>query len=267
MELVSSAANPLVKRMRALAQRKHRAREGVAVVHGAQPVRQAAEAGAAIEALVVAPGLVHADSTLAFVEEQRARGTRVVAVTDDVFGRLADDVRPTGIAAIVEARWASPDTLAVPGPVCTVVALDRIGNPGNLGTIIRTADAAGADGVLLVGPTADPYDPAAVKASMGAIFDVAVARLPDVDALFGWAARGSVEVVTTSGGHGTSAMWDTRFPERTVLLMGPEGDGLSADVVARGDLSVSIPMVGTVESLNVAVATGLLLYERRRTIG
>jgi RNA methyltransferase, TrmH family len=257
MELVSSAANPLVKRMRALAQRKHRAREGVAVVHGAQPVRQAAEAGAAIEALVVAPGLVHADSTLAFV----------VAVTDDVFGRLADDVRPTGIAAIVEARWASPDTLAVPGPVCTVVALDRIGNPGNLGTIIRTADAAGADGVLLVGPTADPYDPAAVKASMGAIFDVAVARLPDVDALFGWAARGSVEVVTTSGGHGTSAMWDTRFPERTVLLMGPEGDGLSADVVARGDLSVSIPMVGTVESLNVAVATGLLLYERRRTIG
>nr|WP_211269181.1 RNA methyltransferase [Saccharothrix syringae] len=245
--------------MRALDQRKHRQREGAAVVHGTQPVRQAVEAGFEVENLVVAPELLR-EGTARFVAEQRERGTRVTTVTGELFARLSDRDRPTGLAAIVRVRLADAAEVAPGTGRASVVALDRVANPGNLGTIVRTADATGAAGVLLVGPTADPFDPAAIKASMGAIFNVPVARVSDVDELFAWARERGVAVVTTSA-KAPHRLWRTEYPERVALLMGTEGDGLADDVVERGDLRVSIPMVGTAESLNLAVATSVLLYD------
>lgn len=230
-------------------------------MHGIQPVRQAVEAGFEVETLVVAPALLRSEGASRFVAEQRGSGTRVTTVTEDLLTRLSDRERPTGLAAIVRIRLAEPGQLAARRTGrSTVVALDRVSNPGNLGTVIRTADATGADGVLLVGPTADPFDPAAIKASMGAIFNVPVARVSDVDTLFSWAHDREIAVVTTST-KARNQLWKTAYPERLAVLMGAEGDGLSDEVVARGDLQVSIPMVGTAESLNLAVATSVLLYD------
>jgi len=260
-ELISSAANPLVKRMRLLGDRKHRRREGAFVVEGIQPVWQAVEAGADVEVLVVAPDLLGTPAA-GMVAAQEAAGVRVARLTGELFARVSARDGPSGLAAIVRARVPELASLPVtPGAV--FVALHEIGNPGNLGTIIRTADAAGAAGVVLIGAAADPFDPAAVKASMGALFAVPVARAADPAEFFAWAAGATVMVITTSAKARTS-FWEAGYPRPLALLLGAEGAGLPDGVLAAGDLQVRIPMTGTAESLNLAVAAGLLLYQVRR---
>ena len=260
-DLISSAANPVVKRMRLLSDRKHRRREGAFVVEGIQPVWRAVEAGADVEVLVVAPALVGSRAAELIVG-QEAAGTRVAKVTGELFARLSARDGPSGLAAIVRARVPALASLPVTADA-VFVALHEVGNPGNLGTIIRTADAAGAAGVVLVGPAADPFDPAAVKASMGALFAVPVARAADTAELFAWAAGSGVSVTTTSA-KAERSFWEAGYPRPLVLLLGSEGAGLPDDVLAAGDEQVRIPMTGTAESLNLAVAAGLLLYQARK---
>jgi TrmH family RNA methyltransferase len=257
--LISSVANPTVKRMRLLADKKHRRQSGAAVVHGIQPVWQAVEAGFEVETLVVAPDLLRNEPATRMVAEQERRGVRITRVTRELFERLADRDGPSGLAAIIRQRFASIDEFQAPAP-STFVALHRIANPGNLGTIIRTADATGVGGVILIGQTADPYDPAAIKASMGAIFSVPIAAIPDVDTLLSWAGAHQVAVATTAA-RADSRLWQTDYPSRLAILMGSEGSGLDDRDLERGDLRISIPMVGTAESLNLAVATAVLLYD------
>jgi TrmH family RNA methyltransferase len=261
-DLISSAANPVVKRMRLLGDRKHRRREGAFVVEGIQPVWQAVEAGADVEVLVVAPALLGRSPAAEMVAGQEAAGTRVARVTRDLFARLSARDGPSGLAAIVRARVPGLASLPVT-PDSVFVALFGVGNPGNLGTIIRTADAAGAAGVVLIGAAADPFDPVAVKASMGALFAVPVAGAADPAAFFAWADGAGVSVVTTSAKARTS-FWEAAYPRPGALLLGAEGAGLPETVLAAGDVQARIPMAGTAESLNLAVAAALLLYQARK---
>jgi len=265
-ELITSGANPVVKRVRLLADRKHRRRAGAFVVEGTQLVWQAVEAGADVEILLVAPGLLGRSAAArrltAMIAGQEERGVRVARLSDEVFTRISGREGPSGLAAIVRRRLAGLAGLAA-GPAAVFLALHSIGNPGNLGTIIRTANAAGAAGVVLVGQTTDPFDPAAVKASMGALFTLPVAHAATPAEFFGWAAAAGVTVVTTSARAG-QIFWDASYPRPLALLLGAEGAGLPSEVLARGDRQVQIPMSGTAESLNLAVAAGLLLYEVNR---
>lgn len=264
-ELITSAANPLVKRIRALADRKHRRREGAFVVEGIQPVWRAVEAGWDIDTLLVVPERL-AESARAMVDEQRARGIRVVELGAELSGRLTDRDRPPGLFAVVRSRNTALDELPVP-PDAVFVALHGVANPGNLGTVVRTADAAGAAGVILVGDTADPFAPAAVKASMGSLFATPIAAAADAEELFGWARARAVDVLATSG-YAEPAHWELNYSPPLVVLLGNEGEGLPADLLARAARTVRIPMVGTAESLNLAVAAALVLYEARgRALG
>ena len=263
-DVISSAANPLVKRVRALADRKHRRRESAFVVHGIQPVWQAVEAGADIEVLLVSPELLRHRGALDMVDAQKATGLRVARLTGELFGRISDRDEPAGLAAIVRASPARVGELAA-GEGALFAALHEPGNPGNIGTIIRTASAAGATAVILIGPSADPYDPVAVKASMGALFSVPVAVAESGAEFLAWAASAGVTVAAASGQAALSC-WDAPWHLPLALLLGSEGTGLPADLLVSADLQVAIPMTGTAESLNLAVAAGVLLYEvRRRT--
>jgi TrmH family RNA methyltransferase len=259
-ELISSAANPVVKRIRLLGERKHRRREGAFVVEGIQPVWQAVEAGADVELLVVAPGLTGAAADM--VVRQEGAGVRVARLTSDLFARVSARDGPSGLAAIVRARVPGLAALTVT-PASVYVALHEIGNPGNLGTIIRTANAAGAAGVVLVGAVTDPFDPVAVKASMGALFTVPLAHAAGPAEFLTWAQASGVTVVTTSAKAEVS-FWAASYPRPLAILLGAEGTGLPPGVLAAGSLQVHIPMTGTAESLNLAVAAALLLYEARR---
>ena len=262
--IISSSANPVVKRVRLLAERKHRRREGAFVVQGIQPVWQAVEAGADIEVLIVAPDLLKPPAAQAMVMQEEERGTRVARVTGELFARIADRDGPAGLAAIVRARPVPLAALDVPAGAL-FVALHEPGNPGNVGTIIRTASAAGAAGVILTGAATDPYDPVAVKASMGALFEVPVAAASAQEFL-DWSARHQVTVAAASA-RGDRSLWEAEFPAPLALLLGSEGEGLPGSLLDQAGLQVRIPMVGTAESLNLAVAAGVLLYEVRRRTG
>lgn len=261
-DLISSGANPLVKRLRALGERKHRRREGVFFVEGLQPVWQAVEAGAPIERFVIAPDLLVSAPARRLIAEQEARGVPIARLTGALFASLSERDGPAGLGAIVRAQTTKLAELSA-RPDAPLVALHAIGNPGNLGTIIRTADAAGAGGIVLLGETTDPFAPAAVKASMGALFTMPLTHVADPLDFFSWAAERAIAIVTTSA-RATTEHWSAAYPRHLALLLGSEGDGLPADLLARGDLQVRIPMAGTARSLNLAVATGILLYEIRR---
>jgi RNA methyltransferase, TrmH family len=264
-EIISSAANPLVKRVRALADRKHRRRESAFVVQGIQPVWQAVEAGADIEALIVAPSLLQHAGAAAMVAAQEAAGVRVARLSAELFGRISDRDGPSGLAAIVRSAPLALGDLAV-GAGSLFAALHSPGNPGNVGTIVRTASAVGAAGVILIGPSADPYDPAAVKSSMGALFTVPVVGAPSARDFLQWAASNSVTVAATSARAGVSC-WEADLRPPLAVLLGSEGTGLPEDVLDAAGVTVAIPMTGTAESLNLAVAAGILLYEVRRRTG
>ncbi|HSR84509.1 MAG TPA: RNA methyltransferase [Streptosporangiaceae bacterium] len=264
-DVISSAANPLVKRVRGLEDRKHRRRESAFVVQGIQPVWQAVEAGAAIEVLIIAPDLLRHAGAAAMVAAQEAAGVRVAQLSGELFGRIAERDAPSGLAAIVRS---APVALAnlVAGHGSLFAALHTPGNPGNVGTIIRTASAVGCDGVILIGPSADQYDPAAVKASMGAIFAVPVATASSAGEFLDWARQNAVTVAATSA-RGSVSCWEAELTPPLAVLLGSEGAGLARDLLAAADLEVAIPMTGTAESLNLAVAAGVLLYEVRRRTG
>jgi RNA methyltransferase, TrmH family len=264
-EVISSAANPLVKRVRALADRKHRRRESAFVVQGIQPVWQAVEAGAPIDVLIVAPDLLRHPGALAMVDAQETTGVRVARLSGELFGRIADRDGPSGLAAIVRTAPAGLGDLAV-GASSLFAALHVAGNPGNVGTVVRTASAVGAAGVILIGPSADPHDPVAVKASMGAIFTVPVATASSAGEFLDWARARGVMVAATSA-RGSVSCWDADLPLPLAVLLGSEGAGLPGEVLAAAHVRVAIPMTGTAESLNLAVAAGVLLYEVRRRSG
>ncbi len=259
MNRIESAANPLIKRIRALEQRKGREREGVFVVEGIQPVWQAVESGAGIDTLIVAPELLTSAPSREMVARQRAAGVAVAEVGAAVFARIASREHPSGLAAIVRMARRSLADLAVT-PDARFVALHEIGNPGNLGTILRTVDAVGGDGVLLVGAGTDPYHPSAVKASMGTLFRVPVVQVDDLAAAQAWCRARGIALITTSD-RAPHDHWDVTYPAPSLLLLGNEGRGLPPEVIAAGDLAVRIPMLGSADSLNLAVAAGVLLYE------
>src|SRR3954447_2921177 len=258
-EVVTSAANPVVKRMRILADPKFRQREGVSLAEGIQPVWQAVEAGAPIEMLIYAPDLLRYQPAVEMVLDAERRGGRGVRLSGDLFQRLSDRDGAAGLAAIIGQRLTPLEDLPA-GLGSVFVALHEVASPGNLGAIIRTADAAGVQAVILVGATADPYDPAAIKASMGAIFSVPAARAAGTDEVFAWAAGCDLAVVTTSA-RAEQSVWEARYPDPLVVLMGSEGPGLADADLRRRRLQVSIPMTGPAESLNLAVATGVVLFE------
>lgn len=260
-EMISSAANPLVKRVRLLASRKHRREQGAFVVEGLGPVWRAVTAGWPVEALITDADLGANSRAAAMVTEQEANGVRVARLSNELFGRLSSRDGPAGLAAIVKARQLSlPDLPVESGSV--FVALHQIGNPGNLGTIIRTADATGCAGVILLGDATDPYAPAAVKASMGSLFAVSVAQAATQEFIT-WAAAHGISVLATSGAADADH-WDAAYDPPLAVLLGSEGEGLPADLLASASQRIRIPMTGTADSLNLAAAAAVMLYEVRR---
>src|ERR1700683_4795579 len=253
-EPISSPANPLVKRVRLLSgqNRKHRREQDAFVVEGIQPVWRAVTSGWPVEALTADADLRNDSPAAAMLRDSEASGVRAARLTHDLFLRLASREGSPGLIAIVRPRHATLQDLKVTKD-SVFVALHQIANPGNLGTIMRTLDAVGGTGLVLIGDTADPYSPTAVKASMGSLFalDIAHARTPD--AFLDWARAQSITTVATSG-TAAEDHWSTTYPLPLALILGSEGTGLPPDILARATQRLRIPMTGTAESLNVAAA-------------
>jgi RNA methyltransferase, TrmH family len=255
--IVTSLSNPAVKQVRALQQRKERDRSGTFFIEGIRIVAEAIQTGAEIETVVIAPDLLKSAFARSIVSDLRGK-VRLLEVSAPVFESLSRKEGPQGLGAVVRQRWQPLRDVYASGNV-TWVALDAVQDPGNLGTILRTCDATGAEGVVLLGSTVDPYDPSALRASMGAIFTRRLARATWTE-LFAWSRRERCQIVGTSG-QAETEFRRLKYPGRLVLLMGSERAGLAPEQQAACDHLVRIPMAGHADSLNLAVATGVILYE------
>lgn len=264
--LITSAQNPQVKRLRKLVRnRRYRSSEGVFLVEGIAQVRQAIDHGAEIETLVVAPDLLTSEGAWDAIGQQQAVGTAVTELGRAAFESIVDRDHPSGLLATVR-MWERPVTdLTIESDGIAAALLD-VGNPGNLGSIIRTVDAMGGAGVVIVGESTDEFHPAAVKASMGTIFSVPIFHAAGPDDLFAWALMERCAVVTTSA-RAEADFWDAPLSAPLMFFFGSETRGLPDEVRARSDLDVVIPMLGSASSLNLAVSAGILLYEARRRVG
>jgi len=261
-DVITSASNPVVKRIRSLADRRGRKREGAFLVEGMQPVWRAAESGWEIDTLIIAPTLIENQSVYDMAADVRHRGGRTVEVSADLFSRLSERDGPAGVMAIVRQQTSFLGDHA-PGSTDCWILLHRVHNPGNLGSIIRTADATGCTAVILTGDSTDPFAPAAVKASMGSLFSVPVVIERDFDAVRAWLQSRGVRCVGTSG-YADQHHWDADWQGPVCIVLGNEGDGLPEDMLRDLDSTVRIPMTGTAESLNLSVAAAVLMYEVRR---
>ncbi len=262
MAHIASLSNARVKALRGLRERKTREQTGLFLVEGVRGVQDALHLNADVELLVVAPDLLRHPSGRELVTRRQRLGAPCLEVSAEVYDSITRGVSlkygPQGLAAVVRQAWLPLAEAVRPRDRCWV-ALDAVADPGNLGTILRTCDAVGAAGVILLGPTADPYDPAAVRASMGAIFSRRLVRATFAELVAAKRQHGFA-VVGTSGGAAVDYRGVAYRPP-VVLLMGSERTGLSPQQQALCDLVVRIPMVGRADSLNVAVAAGIVLYE------
>ena len=261
--LIISRNNPTIKNMRALRERKERDRTGLCFLEGIRIVGGAAQQNADIQALIIAPELLKSDFANALVQSQRARNVSIIEVTRDVFESLSEKQGPQGIAAVVKQKWYALPSFSILNSKF-LVALDSPQDPGNIGTILRTSDAVGATGVILLGQCADPYDPSALRASMGAAFSQQLVKA-SYDEFIAWKQANEFKVIGTSD----KAEMDYRecaYASPIILLMGSERSGLASELQTVCDAIVRIPMLGRSDSLNLAVAAGVMLYAIRNML-
>ncbi len=247
-----------VKEVRQLRTRQERERTGTYYIEGARIVAQAIQSGAEITRGVVAPDLIAGAHAVDTVAALRATGAPVVELTNSAFEGISFKENLQGIGAVVRYHVESLDSIPA-GEARTWVALDGVGNPGNLGAIMRTCDAVGCAGLILLGDTTDPFHPLAVRASMGSLFALRMVRAR-FDDFMRWKPGQGYTVIGTSPDVEPEYQ-DVTYPRASILLMGSERLGLSTQQQAACDLLVRIPMVGTCDSLNLGVATSIILYE------
>lgn len=251
--VITSRNNPKIKRIRKLLTRKERDQSGLFLIEGIRLVTEAVQTGATIETIIVAPELLSSE-----IAHEMVSGYDYLEVSPHVFESIASKDNPQGIAAVVHQHHTHLDDIVHEGELCWV-ALDAVQNPGNLGTILRTNDAVGAAGVILLGNCTDPYHPTAMRGSMGAIFSQRIATA-SYQAFIAWKQRSPYKVVGTISQEAQHYR-QLDYSSPLVLLMGSEREGLPASLLAICDYRAHIPMVGRSDSLNLAVATGVMLYE------
>ena len=290
MELLTSPHNPRVKRWAALKERKHREKTGLYAAEGVLLVREYLDAGAAIETVLFDTFGAKGEAALELAERAQERGIPVVELTSSVFAYVADTDHPQGVLAIVRrppatlsaalgeavrperatdlpARdgrgiTAEPGAVAATGCADVVLVADGVRDPGNLGAMLRTAQAVGCRVVIVTDGSVDPHNPKVVRASMGALAKVTVVQA---------SAKAAAEQLLADGftllgadARATSTLFQTPLRRRTAVAVGAEADGLSAELRDRCSGLFSLPMPGGAESLNAGTAAAVVLYEALR---
>lgn len=262
---ITSAANPKVKRLVRLRSRRHREAERVFLVEGFRELARAVEAGARIDDLFVCEELFLGTNEPGLLDRVTATGARLHRLAPVPFRKAAYRDRPEGLLAVAPQFETSLDGLGLPedGLVLVVEAIEK---PGNLGTMLRTADAAGVAAVVVADPATDPFNPNVVRASLGSLFTVPLAVGTATDVMAWLQERSLVTFVTSPSARLNH--WEVSYLGPVAVVIGSEQYGLTGAWLDGRYPAVRIPMGGTADSLNASTAAGILLFEaiRQRSV-
>jgi TrmH family RNA methyltransferase len=258
---VTSPQNPRIKSLVRLRERRERDRTGTFLIEGFRELNRAIEAGIELRTLFVCPDLYLGSNEEGLVDAARAAGAEIVEVAETPFRKASYRDRPEGLLAVASQFDHSPAALDV-GPEPLLLVVEAIEKPGNLGTMLRTADAAGVEAVIVCDPTTDPFNPNVVRASIGTLFSVPLAVSSTRDAIT-WLEDRRIRTVATT--PDTSLLYtEADLTGGVAVVVGSEQYGLSDRWLAAADIRVRIPMRGRADSLNAAMAAGVVLFEAVR---
>lgn len=263
-DLITSAGNPLIKMLRSLDRKKTRAETGLFLAEGARLIEQALAQNWQIETLVISSSSFERDYVNALAQRAQKHGARIVQVPDRLAGAITRKDNPQAVIAAIKQRDLALDGLD-PNHEGLWIGLYEVRDPGNLGTILRTADCADVAGVIMLNQCCDPYSVESVRASMGSLFDVRLAR-SDFATFNQWRQQAGLSMIAASV-NGKTAHTGVDFKQPSLILMGNEQSGLPDEVEAACDTLCLIPMRGGADSLNLAQATAIMLYESWRQRG
>ncbi len=260
--VITSRHNSLVKLVRALGSKRTREAEGFFVIEGHKVINEALSSGVSPEKIIVAEqALAHAAVTE--LVHRPGLKSEVVIVSDDVMEYMSETETPPGLLGLVRMQETGLGSLAAvkTGPGTLLVIIDGVQDPGNTGTIIRTADAFGVDAVITTGGCADIYNGKVLRAAMGSVFHLPVVRDAEPSDLLTLLREKGISVAATSPGDIAVPLSEARLERPLAVVFGSEARGVSPEFTKAADVLVKIPMPGKAESLNVAVAAGITLYE------
>lgn len=258
--LIESAQNPRVKSVIRLRERRQRDKTQLFLIEGYRELLRASEGQQAIQTLFICPELFLGSNESVLIDSWRQAGVQVIRCTERVFRKLSYRDRPDGLLAIAPQQIKKLTDL--PDDVSFLVIAEAIEKPGNLGTILRSADGVGADAVIICDRCTDIFNPNVVRASVGTLFTQPVIEAGGQETLDFLRSRGfHVASATPSA---SLCYTDADFTKKVAIVVGTEQLGLSDLWMNQADIQVSIPMCGAADSLNVATATTLLLYEALR---
>jgi RNA methyltransferase, TrmH family len=254
---VTAFSNPTVKRLRSLRDKKSRREEGMFLAEGLRILTEARDSGRLPEIVAFSPEGAKHPLAAEIIAATEAAGGDAIETTPDILSKMSGKDNPQMLLGVYQQPSTSLDRIDRSKEQLWIVA-QALRDPGNIGTILRTGDAVGAGGLILIDDCADPFSVEAVRASMGAIFtqDVATARWPDFVA---WLRSGIGQLVGTSL-KATQDYLEAKYGQPCFLLIGNEQQGLPADYEAECDLLVKIPMAGRADSLNAAIAAAVMAF-------
>ena len=260
-ERISSTQNPRVKQAVKLRDRRQRDKQGRILIDGARELSRAIESGVELLEVFTCPALCRSDDCRAAVQSIAQRGIETIEVAPAVFAKMAYGERAEGLLAVALAPRSELDDVRLPDRPLVVV-LEGVEKPGNVGAVLRTADAAGAAAVLVTDAATDLYNPNAIRASMGAIFTVPV-RTCEATAALDWLLSHQLQIFAAR----VDAQVDYTAVDLTgglAIVVGSEARGLSTVWTGEQVTPVRLPMLGRVDSLNVSTTTAILVYEALR---
>lgn len=265
--MIISPSNEYIKFVRSLKQRKYRDESKRFYIEGGKLIWEALDCGATVERLLFCPELLRSPAEQGIVSRAEGHGIPCAEVDRKVFERISDWDDPDGLGAVVVMRQTRLGDVH-PAGAPLVVLLDSISDPGNLGTTIRTAEAAGASAVILLGPCVDLHNPKTVRATMGSFFGIPVIQCADDSEALDWLRAHGMQVIAGVPGAGP-VYFEESYLGPTCFVVGNEAHGIRGAILRSCDRSVRIPIVGKADSLNAAVSSALLLYEvvRQRSGG
>ena len=252
IERITSAQNPKIKHLLALQEKSRlRREEGLFVVEGRRELEHCLAAGFQLDTLFLCPEIC-----------PEFAAARTVYVSKEVYAKIAYREGTEGVIAEVRWKERSLDDLLTGKDSPLIMVMERVEKPGNLGAVLRSADAAGADGVILCDPLTDLYNPNLIRASIGAIFTVPVVACTSAEAI-AWLKANNIRILTSQL-QDSAPYYDVDMTCGTALVMGTEATGLTDAWRQAADAHILIPMLGRLDSLNVSVSAAILLYEAVR---